>query len=200
MFEPVFPLSSPLPTSHALRVSSCKIDQFRSKDIYRVTSWTPRQQDWMRTLLLFIPLSTGHWCFFFTFHGTSTILDLVHRSPIYTHSLSFQFPIFLHAYLLAPLYQRLINPHSPLLVIVPFSLPICTLHPFPGPTTSSNIQSTCASSCLRIRRSFFDSYLWSLSRFIFYPSMCFHFRELKGQREEVDVWQRNDWRMCRMNE
>jgi len=49
---------------------------------------------------------------------------LFHRSAIYTHSLSFHFPLFLPAYLLAPLYQRLID-----IVISLFSLVMSLICP-----------------------------------------------------------------------
>lgn len=137
----VFPLSSPLPTSHC------------DKSIFLPDRWIQKQgyisslrnihgqQDWMRTLPLFISRYTGHWCFF-TFHSTSTILDLVHHSAIYTHSLSFQFSIFFPAYLLAPLYQRVISLSFSRCwyFTISFSPSVCMLHPFPRPTISLNLQ------------------------------------------------------------
>lgn len=117
MFEPVFPLSSPLPTSHALRVSSCKIDEFRSKDIHRLSNIMDTKTTRLNAKLYsysspFLQV-TGVFFFYISWYIYNPRLSP--RSPIYTHSLSFQFPIFLHAYLLALLYQRLMNPHPPLL-------------------------------------------------------------------------------------
>ena len=127
--------------------------------IVSVTSWTPRQQEDNKTecqiVLLFISLSTGHRCFFFYISWY-----------IYNPRLS---PPFANLYALIILSVPNLSPcilacssiptpyesSSPTSFIVSFSLSICTLHHFPGPTTSSNIQSTCVSSCLRIRRFFF---------------------------------------------
>ena len=150
-FEPVFPSSfSPLLTC-ALRISSCKIDGFRSKVIYhhRLSNIMDRsQQNKTERELLVIPFFRS-LVFFFTFHGTSTIIDIVHPPPIYTHSLSFQFSVFsLHTYF-SPLYQR--APYqlsSSLMSLILFHLSIRTLHPFPGSTISSNLQRTCVFSCL----------------------------------------------------
>jgi len=150
-FEPVFPSSfSPLLTC-ALRISSCKIDGFRSKVIYghRLSNiMDSSQQNKTELELLVIPFFRS--LVFFTFHGTSTIIDIVHRLPIYTHSLSFQFSVFsLHTYF-SPLYQwapyQLSSPFAMSLIL--FHLSIRTLHPFPGSTISSNLQRTCAFSCL----------------------------------------------------
>jgi len=94
------------------------------------------------------------------FHVSSYIYNprVVHCSPIYTHSLS-SFP--LHTYLL--LYTNVLSAVKAKTFFHNCSCFIVSVHLHvtysPRPTTSSNLQSTCASSCLPIRRSFFDSYL-----------------------------------------
>lgn len=91
-------------TPYALRVS-CKIDGFRSKDIYCLSNIMNNKTE----CELFPSLQVAGVFFFPSWYIYNP--RVVHCTPIYTHSLSFQFPTFPFTYLLAPLYQRLIGPH-----------------------------------------------------------------------------------------
>lgn len=94
-------------TPYALRVS-CMIEGFRSKDIYCLSNIMNNKTECELYRYSFPLLQVVG--VFFCVSGTSNPL-VVHCMPIYTHSLSFQFPIFPFTYLLALLYQRLISSH-----------------------------------------------------------------------------------------
>ena len=114
-------------TRYALRVS-CKIDGFRSKDIYFVSvtsSWITR---------LIVNFTAIHFpsyrssVFFFPRFMVHLQSSSIHCTAIYTHSLSFQFPISTCSCIQTP-YQ----PSSHIFALLmfhsfSFNLCICALH------------------------------------------------------------------------
>jgi len=149
-FEPVFPSSfSPLLTC-ALRISSCKIDGFRSKVIYRhrlSNIMDSSQQNKIERELLVIPFFRSLVFFYVSWY----IYNHRHSSPsanlyaLIILSVLSLFPAYL-LFSFIPMGYQLSSPFAMSLIL--FHLSIRTLHPFPGSTISSNLQRTCAFSCL----------------------------------------------------
>jgi len=192
IFEFVFPLSSSLlrtSQSHALRVSSCKTDGFRSKDIYCLNNIMNNKTE----------------CELYTPIHLSFYRSLVFwRFKVHIHLQSLSSPLFanLYAFIILPIpklssciltysFISTSYQHSSRFFTLftfyslSFSLSICTLHLLPGHTTSSNLQSACASSCLSIRRSFWFLFMTVISSLL---SCAFTLELTRSQRGEMNKW------------
>jgi len=155
-------------TPYALRVS-CKIDGFRSKDIYCLSIIMNNNNE----LYCYpFPLLQVIGVFSPPFHVTSSI-------QLYDNlSSSFNSQCLLTYSFIPTPYQP--SPRFFAFVHVPFNLSVCALQ-FPPPTISSNLQSTC----LTIPHSFF----WLMMfQFIF---LVFHFRNDQKVREMDDRLKKN---------
>ena len=162
-------------TPYALRVS-CKIDGFRSKNIYCLSNIMNNKTECELYCYSF-PLLQVIGVFFLVswYIYNPLVVHCVHQS-IRTH-----YPFSSHSF---PLHtcSSIPTPYLPSLRLwfmihnFSFNLSICALHPFA--TISSSLQSTCAS-CLSIPHSFLFICLGS-------SFVCFHFRNDRkaGEREQ----------------